>query len=818
MNYQELTFNYRSSDKIVHLCNSIQAVRASLFEHRSLKPQSTWQLGSESPSPVFFEKGNAQLENALRQQSDLVLIVPCEEGEEVEYVANDPYLKSIVQADDDGTPRNVLSAARAKGLEFLRVALYGWSQREEAAALADLMQSKDATEIAIDERLGLEYFLNNLYVAASRARRRLFVIDNADSRKGLWWFATIERHLAHVMRALPDRDRWQEHTGLLLEGVPESFKEDHDDPQKIAERFEAEGRSKEDSYLVKQASQQYRIAGDEAKADECRAVAELFDERFLEAGEHFKRAGLIEQSIDAYWHGRLYAQIAHSATSYPDIARMARCRIATFVSATSQTIPSCRSLFDQIFSNAQINETLCRELSSGLWCDALREALTKCVELKGKVLGNVKVHDAYALAISIDELEKLGAKFDRNQAAKLFFAAQLYEDVLKRLGADNSSDIYRDAEALAVIGRLKMPEFQPTNDEVRLVADYYFRQREFELAAHHYGELGESDRLLDCLGHALKESNESVPKILVAALLGLISNAKWNMLLSLLRNGNPGSAKWSKAECADVLKHIRDKNLEFVIVVPALARSETLSNADGQFQQKVSEYLADHFIRRASTARWIDILPRKVVGAAIERAGRDIDGLKFYESWRKTTASTAEQEYADRRWVICKLRQAMRAARDGSEERAANYRHDAEEKMEMYRWSADNIQVSFPDLSESTGRLERRTQERSISSKDASTQTTKPLTDDQIAVDGRGRIGAISYRLIPVKRWINIESDDGLCARILATERTVTSDDISITTLPQGIIECGDWGLRVTWLDDGTIRLTLGKEERDLPP
>ena len=53
---------------------------------------------------MFFETGDVQMEAALREQSDLVLIVPCEEGEEVEYVTKDLYLKSFVQFDDTGTP------------------------------------------------------------------------------------------------------------------------------------------------------------------------------------------------------------------------------------------------------------------------------------------------------------------------------------------------------------------------------------------------------------------------------------------------------------------------------------------------------------------------------------------------------------------------------------------------------------------------------------------------------------------------------------------------------------------------------------------
>ena len=360
--YRELTFNYRSSARIVHLCNSIQAIRASLFGHRSLRPQTTWQAESDSAAPVFFEKGDSELEDAIRDQADLVLIVPCEEGEEVQYVKDHDYLRSLVQTDDDGTPRNVLSAARAKGLEFLRVALYGWSEREEASVLARLVRKPGKEEITTDQRLGLEYFLNNLYVAASRAQRRLFVIDDKASHDTLWWFAVDEQHLQTVLENLPGRDEWQKNTGVLVQGVPESFAEDQDDPRTIAQRFETEGLTKQDSYFLKQASQHYRIAGDERQSHVCRATADLFDEKYRESGQSFEKASDIDRAIESYWRGKLYREIAECATRHPEVAKHSRCRMARFLDATSRTPRECRSLLEQLAESARISEDVRRDM------------------------------------------------------------------------------------------------------------------------------------------------------------------------------------------------------------------------------------------------------------------------------------------------------------------------------------------------------------------------------------------------------------------------------------------------------------------------
>ncbi len=813
LNYRELTFNYRSSTRIVHLCNSIQAVRASLFGHPSLSPQNTWQLGDESSSPVFFEKGDTQMEMALREQSDLVLIVPCEEGEEVEYVADEPYLSSFVQFDDDGTPRNILSAARAKGLEFLRVALYGWSSREEAMILAKMMRSPADCMVSVDKRLCLEYFMNNLYVAASRAQRRLFVIDEKKSRDELWWFATDEQHLLKIIEELPQRDLWSRHTGLLVRGVPESFRDDRDDPKAIAERFEREGRSSEDSYLLKQASQQYAIAGEMMKAYECRAVAAILDGRYLDAGENYKRAGQVENSIDAYWRGRFYKEIDECAKANPDFARYARSRVAAFISGESHTVRECRSVCAQVLENAKINEELRTDLRSALWKDALHQAVQK-VEGKDKAKAVLNPEDAGALAELLEQVRKFSAQVDTKQIARLFFAAGRYQEVLKLLPSDDVSEIYRDASALALIEQASSTERHYSTVESRIIAEYYYRQKEYEKAARFYGDIHDSGRLLECLLQGLQgKKPREADAILESTLIALVANAEWVSLISLLTSGHPRLAKqdkWGKAVCAAVLDRVVNKKMIVRLVVPALAHSVELSNADGRSQQQVSEFLANHLIKTGYPA-WRNDLSREVAGAAIERAGRDIDALQFYESWRDFPGPSGSREYAERRWVVCKRRQASRQEREGYDKKASSYRQDAAKVMERYGWTEDAVADTFPELPAGSFdttlslRANKKSQPESVSS------TAKTSRDAKSTGDERGQVGPLRYSVIASKAWINIEAEDGLCARVLVHERRVTSNDVSVKSLEGGHVECEGWGLQIWWLTDGVVEFRLGQ-------
>jgi len=98
------------------------------------------------------------MEEALLEQSDLVRHRSMRGREEVDYVANDPYLKKFVQSDEDGTPRNVLSAARAKGSNSLELHFTVVEQRRSnSPSENDAFASE--YEVSIDKRLGLEYFM-----------------------------------------------------------------------------------------------------------------------------------------------------------------------------------------------------------------------------------------------------------------------------------------------------------------------------------------------------------------------------------------------------------------------------------------------------------------------------------------------------------------------------------------------------------------------------------------------------------------------------------------------------------------------------------
>ena len=241
-------------------------------------------------------------------------------------------------------------------------------------------------------------------------------------------------------------------------------------------------------------------------------------------------------------------------------------------------------------------------------------------------------------------------------------------------------------------------------------------------------------------------------------------------------------------------------------VIPLLAKSEKLSAVDIKPQQEVSEFLASRLLTKGANATWWEALPRKTAGAAIERAGRDIDALKFYENWRDSTSSNHQRRYAENRWAICKLRQAKREEAEGNTKKASEYRHSAEQVMQKYRWDEQAVLDVFPEIDEGL----RGVQE-------VATKPGGPESKVSTAAERRdkeaGQLGSIAYRFILAKNWVNLESQDGLCARVLLNEMSIISEDVSFCKDGESSYFCEEWDLRISWFSRFVVTLTHGGVE-----
>ena len=348
-NFQPLTFNYRSAEQIVKLGNLIQLFRGVVLGIKDLKPQETWTTSTREPvSPFSFRQEDVGWKRAVREQEELIIIVPCQEGGEREFVEQDPFLREIALRNGE-MGRNILSPARAKGLEYDRVLLYRFGDHaaQQFPALMQRIAKPSAKVPDSEERLPWEYFLNQLYVAASRARKRLFIVDPEDGYERFWRFTAPEarRDLLSLYRS---EQIWTtEVLGGIVSGDDESWSEDRDNPLQLAERFKQQGYVERDPYLLNLARHNYLRANRPEEAGLCEASALEFEAEYLKAGNRFVEFGRGADACRCFWSGQTLKEIISLVQKFPEIARDPRYLIANFLESKNQTWPQAAHILEQ---------------------------------------------------------------------------------------------------------------------------------------------------------------------------------------------------------------------------------------------------------------------------------------------------------------------------------------------------------------------------------------------------------------------------------------------------------------------------------------
>lgn len=295
----QLSLNYRSVRPIVDFCNFIQLTRKDLFSNieKEIQHQVAWDNATRS-RPRYYQ---LNLNITRAELSDLInnriLLIPCEESGEIDYIKEDPFLREIFpNVSDSNPPGTVLSATAAKGLEFAHVFLYNFGTQFFNEGF-ELDKSKSD--------FGLEFFFNKLYVAASRAQTSLTIIEtsvdgSSTNTDGFWQRFmpplgepdSRPKYLSQLIDKFPEFDKFVEYLDLGSSG---SWSDSSARVSVIdAEKFYSNGKENKDPAQVKRAAALFKQLGGEKnliKAQECDAFYYKFTEQFDLAGEAFEKLG-----------------------------------------------------------------------------------------------------------------------------------------------------------------------------------------------------------------------------------------------------------------------------------------------------------------------------------------------------------------------------------------------------------------------------------------------------------------------------------------------------------------------------------------------
>lgn len=663
LSYRELRFNYRSNPGIVGFCNLIQLVRAALLGARHIRPQEAWWVDAPVQT-VWFALDNAQTTQQLQRRPELVKLVNCEEGEETNYVRADSILKTLKE-ESEGIYRNILGPTRAKGLEFPAVVLYRFG--ETAPSDFACLLSGEVSLGDQEERLPFEYFFNRLYVAVSRAKGQLVVVDSARALESFWRFATDPDVIDRLMEEAGGSAMWKDAVTYLVPGQEEAWSGKRIDPREQAVDYALQGRRKRDPYLLRQAALAFRSMGDEAEAGKCLALAAEFEGKHRDAGDKYRALGLHDDAFRCYWTGRQWRPLCELAAQEASLTSRLESRAADFMARTDGLDPA---FLGGLVSATGEDEWVAEAAADHTW----RDVLGKVADRLAKAIGD----DSIAwpeVRSALGRLVHAGVRINDVHLATIAYAANDYDEAVRlweRSGSTERGEYNRAKahitpfpENLVWFGRLKdtaevLRQWREhgvdrlaiggLDDKVlRAVADAALDEGDFTLAVEIVQERPDRERVARLIAAALKSDDHTTASsaAVVAARL-FVQSREWTAAIrsvdsldfSVLTGVRAGDLRSS-------LERTNSRALVLRAVVQELAVSEALPLETSERQGSVTEFLHRHFIgkgARGGIQADDHGVPPQEVGAAIERAGKIVDALQYYENLLGRAASTPEIE------------------------------------------------------------------------------------------------------------------------------------------------------------------------------
>ncbi len=306
----ELRTNYRSREGIVKFANTIQYIRHHLLsdgrQHFALQEawdseQSAGNTEGESLNYVAFysiDRDRDKILNGMKK----AIIITADEGEyKMDHVQSDPDLKDV-------DPSKLYTAITAKGLEFKATILYKFSSDPAISLFERLMNGEPINDDS--SRYQLSHFFTKLYIAISRAKQVLFVVDTDEGYEKLWkYFVDRDMWNKFLKRYMPAsmNDLGRMSMGDIFDfehRLAENYK-----PREYAESLFKVALEEEDPETMNRARSAYKEAKCEDKANLCKAYILKFKKEFDKAGAKFLDLGKYELALNSFWEGGNWDQV-----------------------------------------------------------------------------------------------------------------------------------------------------------------------------------------------------------------------------------------------------------------------------------------------------------------------------------------------------------------------------------------------------------------------------------------------------------------------------------------------------------------------------
>lgn len=321
-NPKQLQLNYRSREAIVHFSNTIHYIRHHFLQEGSqqLSFQKAWDasktadLLDEGLSYVAFYSIDEHLSEIEKGLQKAVIITPDEGEYDMENEIQDPVLRKVDNS-------RLYTAITAKGLEFKATILYKFSNDKAINLFAKLVNGEELS--GDSEKYSLSHFFTKLYIAISRAKQVLYIVDTQDGYDKFWKYF-IERNLWDTfVKKYVTNHSFLPNLGRISLGDIDDFLnrlQENYNPKEYAEALFKNALEEEDKSVMNRARSAYREAKYEDKALLCEAYILLFESKYKEAGEKFVQLNKASEAINAFWDGQCWNEMLGQITASMNVS------------------------------------------------------------------------------------------------------------------------------------------------------------------------------------------------------------------------------------------------------------------------------------------------------------------------------------------------------------------------------------------------------------------------------------------------------------------------------------------------------------------
>jgi hypothetical protein len=301
-----------------------------------------------------------------------------------------------------------------------------------------------------------------------------------------------------------------------------------------------------------------------------------------------------------------------------------------------------------------------------------------------------------------------------------------------------------------------------------------------------------------------------------AGLVLLVKQNQWDILTKFASTLEfIPAAEWKEKE----LRALVQKQIGALqaTLVRALARSESLSQAAQNVQQRISSFFRKYL--RVKDGSWRSHLSMAEAGAAIERGGRFTDAIGFYEAIAKDNSIGSDDKlFARQRWLRNKQRQLEYERSQGSLTKASQIEHDIKQEMAALRITVLEGIDEFPRLPA----LDMSAQQTTKPRKENDSKEPSPLIESEQKLAALGGLksdplilttGSFKFEFSRKLQRCNIVHTETMATAFIKLKEFQCGGEVEFHRLDGGGWACTPWNLIVYFPNAEGERLVIDVEQ-----